>query len=415
MPSFSTSLSGLDADSQALSVISNNLANLNTTGYKGQTAVFQDLFYQQLGTDGAGNPVQVGVGTQVGSITSQFTQGNIDSTGVPTDAAIQGDGFFVVQNQGVTEYTRAGNFSLDSNGKLVTSGGAQVLGYPAVNGVIDTNQALGSLSIPTGQVSPANPTGNLTLTMNLNGNAAKNDSFSTSATVYDSLGASHLITFTFTNTGPGAWDYTVTIPAADVGQTGAPVKLTNGTGSLKFDGTGKLTTPATDVTGLTMTGLANGATAPTFTWHLFDATGAANITQAAGASAVSQTTQDGYAAGTVSSFIIDNAGIIQGTLSNGQTRALGQIALATFPNEQGLQRNGDNTLLASLAAGTPNIGVAGAGGRGSISGGALERSNVDIASEFAKLIQAERAYQANARAITTADEVTQAAIALKTA
>src|SRR5579885_723830 len=172
MPSFSTSLSGLDADSQALSVISNNLANLNTTGYKGQTAVFQDLFYQQLGTDGAGNPVQVGVGTQVGSITSQFTQGNIDSTGVPTDAAIQGDGFFVVQNQGVTEYTRAGNFSLDSNGKLVTSGGAQVLGYPAVNGVIDTNQALGSLSIPTGQVSPANPTGNLTLTMNLNGNAA---------------------------------------------------------------------------------------------------------------------------------------------------------------------------------------------------------------------------------------------------
>src|ERR1700682_4123514 len=167
MPSFSTPLSGLNADSQDLSVIANNLANLNTVGYKAAVANFQDLFYQQIGTNGANNPLQVGVGTQVAAISGQFTQGSIEATGVPTDVAIQGSGFFTLSKAGLQEYTRAGNFSVASDGSLTTVDGGQIQGYEAINGVINTNQTLGPISIPPCLTSPPKPTSNVSLTLNL--------------------------------------------------------------------------------------------------------------------------------------------------------------------------------------------------------------------------------------------------------
>jgi len=238
-----------------------------------------------------------------------------------------------------------------------------------------------------------------------------NDTFSTSVAVYDALGASHVLTVTFTKTAANNWDYQITLPAADTGGTGSPTVITSG--SLTFDGTGGLTSPSNNVGPINITGLANGAQNLTFNWELFDDNNLPVLTQVAAPSAAFSSSQDGYASGTLLNFGITPKGVLQGLFSNGQTLALGQLALATFPNNQGLLRQGENNFLASLSSGLPNAGTPGTGGRGSVSGGALEASNVDIAREFALLILAQRGYQANARAITTADEVTQEAINLK--
>ena len=189
MPSFSIPLSGLNANSQALSVIANNLANLNTLAFKGSTVNFRDLFYQQVGSSGSGNPVQIGVGAVVGSVSSRFTQGSIESTGVPTDIAIQGEGFFLVAKNGLSLYTRAGNFSIDANGFLISDDGGFLLGFPAVNGAINTNQTLSPLALTRGQISPPNPTNDLQITMNLDANGPVGDTFSTAVGVFDSLEA----------------------------------------------------------------------------------------------------------------------------------------------------------------------------------------------------------------------------------
>lgn len=411
MPSFSTSLSGLNANSTALSSIANNLANLNTVAYKATRPLFRDLFYQQFGTAGSGNPLQVGVGATIGSIDALFVQGSIETSGVATDVAIQGDGFLVVDNQGLRLFTRAGNLSVNANGQLVTNDGGLVQGFPAINGVIAGNQTLSPLTLANGQINPPNPTSFAQLALNLDANAPIGGTFATSMAVYDALGASHILSFNFTKTAANAWNYDITIPAADVGATGAPVSLNSG--SLQFNGAGLLTTPAANVGGINIAGFANGANPLTFSWQLYDPNGIGFLTQVAAPSAASSTRQDGYASGTLLSFIIDATGVIQGIFSNGQTAALGQVAVATFPNVQGLLRNGSNSFLASLSSGAPNIGSPGTGGRGTIAGGALELSNVDIAREFAQLILAQRGFQANARAISTFDEVTQEAINLK--
>jgi flagellar hook protein FlgE len=665
MGSFSTSLSGLKAASQDLSVISNNLANLDTTAYKDQEANFQDFFYQMLGTDGAGNPTQIGAGSLIGSVISAFAQGTINTTGVPTDMAIQGNGFFLEQNGATTLYSRAGNFSQNASGYLVASDGGYVLGYPAVNGVISPAQTLAPLQISNGTLFPPNTTTNVELTMNLDaagaaqatatgtltatGNAINGDtvtiggttytfvttlstlptvpnqvhigateaatlanlveaingganqgtdystgtvanasvtaspaapttsvtltaktagsaanniattvslmptstfgaafsaatltggvdgaSFSEPIVVYDSLGTSHTVTLNFTkisaetaatgaltatgnatagdtvtiggttytfvtaltaapnevlisaaavgaeaatlanlaaaiNGGAGAgttysagttanasvtatsgastlsltaksagsagnniattvslggtstfgasfgattltggtnndWTYQITVPAADVTGATVPVVLSNGT--LQFNGSGQLILPTSDVTGISITDLKDGAKPMSFTWQIFDpTTGAPQITQVAGPSNVSSTQQNGYASGALQSFTITSDGAIQGAFSNGQTLTLGQVALATFQNTQGLQLNGDNTYLATLAAGIPSVGAPGAGGRGTIVGQSLESSNADMTTELATLIVAERNYQANARAISIADQM----------
>jgi len=236
------------------------------------------------------------------------------------------------------------------------------------------------------------------------------DTFSTPITVYDSLGDSHVLTFTFTNTGPGAWNYSISIPAADTGGTGNPTVIQNGT--LAFDSNGNLTTPAANVTGITVKGLADGASNLTFTWDLYN-NGTPLLTQVAAPSSTSSETQDGAGSGTLVNFSIGSDGTITGSFSNDKTQVLGQVALATFANNDGLQLQGNTDYSPTLASGQAVLGAPGTGGRGTLSGGALEESNVDIATEFANLIVAQRGFEADAKAVTTFDQITQDTIALK--
>jgi flagellar hook protein FlgE len=244
---------------------------------------------------------------------------------------------------------------------------------------------------------------------NLTGGAA-GQTFSTPITVYDSLGESHVLNFNFTINSPGTWSYQITIPAADVGSTGAAHVV--GSGTLQFDASGNLISPAADLTGINVSGLADGAKTMSLNWQLFSSPGNAVITQTAEPSATSGTVQNGYGSGTLQSYSINSTGIIDGVLSNGQTVALGQIALATFANYDGLNNLGSNDYAASLASGAASISAPGTGGCGTLDGSSLEASNVDIATAFTQLIQAERGYEANAKAITTADDVMQSSIAL---
>jgi flagellar hook protein FlgE len=407
MPNFSIPLSGLTAASQALSVISDNLANLNTVGFKESKVSFSDLFYQAFGTNGANDPIQVGEGVAVNSVTPNFTSGTLESTGVPTDAAISGNGFFLTQKDGLAQYTRAGNFTTTSQGQLTTQNGAFVMGYPAVNGVISPSQTLAPLVVNKGQLIPANATTAMQNQTNLDASAAVGDTFSTPITVFDSLGNSHVLTNTFTKTGANAWSYSISLPGAD---TGAAAPTVVATGNLTFNGNGTLATPTAPVTGIAITGLADGASNMSVTWNLQDSAGNSLVTQSASPSATANTFQDGYGVGTLTDFTITSDGTIEGAFSNNQTLALGQIALATFANPQGLQAVGQNSFQTTLSSGAAVVGAAGTGGRGTITGGSLEQSNVDIATEFSNMIVTQRGYQANARVVTTFDQLTQDAI-----
>jgi len=426
MPNFSIPLSGLTSEATALSAIANNLANQNTTGYKDSQVLFSDLFYQNLGTTGSGDPIQLGAGAGVGSMPSMFTQGSVSSTGVPTDVAIQGSGFFIVQQNGITSYTRAGDFSVDKNNFLVTADGQQVLGYPAVNGVVNTGQALAPLQLGAGTISPPSVTANVQIQTNLDAGATvggTDGTYSTPLTIYDSLGASHTLTFTFTKTAANTWGYSVSVPASDLGPVGKPPVAQTGvlaTGTLTFDGNGNLIGP-TDAKGnlvssinITATNLADGASDMSFNWNLLNGTTPV-ITQVAAPSSTSSTQQDGTSSGTLTDFSIGSDGTITGSFSNGTTAALGQLALASFANEEGLQRVGNTDYTETLASGQAVIGAPGTAGRGTLSGGSLELSNVDISTEFANLIIAQRAFEANAKAVTTFDTIMSDTINMKQA
>ncbi|MEO6909321.1 MAG: flagellar hook-basal body complex protein, partial [Edaphobacter sp.] len=274
MGSFSTALSGLSADSVALNTIGNNLANLNTTAFKKQTTQFEDLFYQQIGQNGANDALQVGVGTKVSSTSTSYLQGSINPTGNSTDMAIGGDGFFVVQQNGVQSLTRAGDFQLDSSGNLTTTEGESVMGYNAVNGVISGSSSLAPLTLPTGATESAKATQNFSLTANLNAGAALGTPFATSVQVYDSLGQTHQATISFTKTAANTWAYSVALPPGDF--TGV---ATNNTGTMTFDSTGKLTSPTGTLAAITFPGLPNGASDLSFNWNLDDAAGNPTISQ----------------------------------------------------------------------------------------------------------------------------------------
>jgi len=421
MPNFSIPLSGLTADATALSAIANNLANQNTTGYKDTQVLFSDLFYQNLGTTGSGDPIQLGAGAQVGSMPSMFTQGSVSSTGVPTDVAIQGNGFFVLQQDGITSYTRAGNFSVDQNNYLVSADGQQVLGYPAVNGVVNTGQALAPLQLGAGTISPPTATSTVTIDTNLDaaGTVGGSDgTYSTPVQIYDSLGTAHTLTFTFTKTASNTWTYSASIPASDLNPiNGNPQSGVLSTGTLTFDGNGNLISDTNAGTlaptiNLAATNLADGASNLSFNWDLVNGNTPV-ITQVAGPSSTSSAEQDGASSGTLTDFSIGADGTITGSFSNGKTAALGQLALASFANEQGLQRSGDTDYSETLASGQAVTGAPGTAGRGTLSGGALELSNVDISSEFANLIVAQRAFEANAKAVTTFDTIMEDTINMK--
>ena len=477
MPDFSIPLSGLMASQTALSAISNNLANMNTNGYKDSTVSFQDLFYQNIGSTGSGDPEQVGAGVAISSISTNFTGGDVQTTGVNSDVAISNNGFFVLQGPGGQNvYTRDGEFTVNPDGYLVSQDGYLVLGYPATNGVVNTSQAPGPLQVGTGQINAPQATGTIQLQTNLDAGSAVGDSYSSSIDVYDSLGDSHVVTVDFTKSATNTWQYAMTVPGADVGlnpstwnsgaayATGDTVAangylyqcttagtsgattptfptasggtVTDGTavwteveayppvinsGTLNFNNSGALTSwtdannntnsAGTNVTGITISGLTDGAGALTFNWDLSN-NGSPLLTQMASANSTPSTIQDGCSSGTLTDFSINSDGTIEGSFTNG-SKALGQIALAGFGNAEGLSRQGSDNFAATLTSGQAAIGAPGTSGLGSLTGGSLESSNVDISTEFSNLIIAQREFEANAKSITTFDEVMQDTINLK--
>ncbi len=407
MPNFSIPLSGLDASNTALATISNNLANLNTTGYKDTTVNFQDMFYQLLGTNGSGDQLQVGSGASVASIGTNFAGGSVENTGVDTDVAITGNGFFIVQNGSNSYYTRAGDFTQDSNGYLVTADGYQVMGYPAINGVVNTNGGLAPIQLPMGMISPPTATTSLSIQANLSASAAVGDSYSTSVTVYDSLGTPHVLKVDFTDTGSG-WSYNASLPSSEI-TGGVGTSTTVASGTLAFDSSGNLT--STTPIAISIPGLADGASTLACNWNLASSSGQGLITQVAGTSATSATTQNGNAGGSLTGFAINSDGTISGTFTNG-TQLLGQVALANFANLQGLTKQGDSNYSATISSGSAVVGAPGTSSLGSLTGSALELSNVDMSTEFSNLIIAERGFQANAKSVTTFDQIAQDTINL---
>jgi len=428
MASFFIPLTGLESDSTALNTVANDLANMNTTGFKAATTNFSDLFYQQIGSTGDGDPIEVGAGVQVASNEIAFTQGSINTTGNSTDVALNGSGFFVVNNGGSLEYTRAGNFSLDSNGNLVSVNGLGVMGYPAVNGVVNTNAPLTAINVPIGTVEYPKATTTLGMTANLDSATAAGTQFPAQLTVYDSLGEPHVVTVTFT---PGAaantWTYSAALPAADYSTAGGNTVPAAITGTLTFNANGDLTTvtptggaaetvgtAAGDVQSIALNFnpaatnvLADGAAGLNIQWNLLGAAGTPTISQVDTASAVSATTQNGYASGQYQSFSIGNDGTVTVSYSNGQQQAVGRLALANVSNLQGLSLLGDGDYETTRASGAAVIATSGAAGLGTVQDDALEASNVNISTEFSELIIAQRAFEANAKSVTTFDTVTQ--------
>jgi len=401
MSSFSIPLTGLESSSTALNTIANNLSNMNTTAFKSQDVSFSDLFYQQIGNSGSGDPLELGAGAQVAATTTDFTEGSINSTGNATDVALNGNGFFVLENGGSNLYTRDGSFGLTSDGVLTSQSGLAVMGYPAVNGVVNTNAPLTPIQIPVGQVEQPAPTANFSMTANLDASAAVGTSVPGQITLYDSLGVSHVATVTFTNTGANTWNYSISLPSGDA--TGG----TNLTGALTFNSSGDLIAPVANVSGISFTGLSDGASDMTLNWNLYGANNQPTLTQFAAASDVSATKQDGYTSGQYTGFTIDSNGVVSAQFSNSQTSAVGQLALANVTNPEGLQILGGNNYATTLASGAASVGAAGNGGLGTIQDEALEQSNVNISTQFSDLIIAQQAYEASSKAVTTMDTVSQ--------
>jgi len=376
-------ISGLRSHQTMLDVTGNNIANVNTIGFKAGSVQFQDTLSQivqnsRAPQDGAAgsNAAQVGLGTQIAAIRTNFAQGSAQTTGVPTDLMVAGDGFFVVRKGAETLYTRNGGFSFDSAGRLATADGALVQGWTATNGVIATGSPIGTVALPVGATSPAIATDAATVTGNLPADAAVGDELVRDITVYDAEGTASQLALTFTRTAAG-WD--VTDGAA--------------TTSLAFTN-GALTGPAS-------------LTAGGVTVDLSGVTGFANLRT------VAITDQDGRASGALVSYTLTADGSLVGSFSNGATEVLAQIALASFDNPEGLEKAGSSQYRVGANSGAAQIGVAGSDGLGDLVSGALEMSNVDLSQEFTNLIVAQRGFQANARIITTSDEVLQELTSLK--
>jgi flagellar hook protein FlgE len=416
MSSFSIALSGLTADSAALDVVGNNLANLNTTGFKDTTVSFYDLLQQSV----AGGSTQIGGGVSAPQTEALFTQGSIQTTGGNYDAAINGNGFFIVQDPtGNTLYTRAGNFQLDANGNLVTATGQFVQGWTAQAGVVNTSGPIGNITIPSNALQTPSATQNMSLAVNLNAAGVvgqASGTFSTSIQVVDSLGVSHTLSVNFTESAPGTWGYTVNIPGGDLtsGTAGTPSSVA--TGTLTFDANGNLTSPTAPAqVPIAITGLADGANDMNINWNLAtDAgTGTPVITQYAATSAVSASTQDGIPASQVTQVSIADGGAITAQFSNGNQVVVGQLALASVSNPDSLIAVGQNNYEVGADTATPVVGVPNTGTLGTVEGGALEDSTVDIATEFTNLIIYQNSYEANSKVIQTLDEMTQSLLNLK--
>jgi flagellar hook protein FlgE len=428
LSSMNSGVSGLKAESDALGVVGDNIANVNTSGFKAQRAVFEDVLgHSILAGTSTGLP---GSGVRVGDIQQMFTQGSLSNTGVSTDVALNGDGFFVVKGtvDGVSSdfFTRAGEFVIDKDGKLANTSGLKVQGYQA-NGDGTFAASLSDVTAPTAAL-PARATTALNVTANIDSSApvitalwdpqdpANTANFSTTMSVYDSLGNSHTADVYFRKTADNAWDYHVLVPGADLNPPVAGNSEIGG-GALTFTTNGALDTE-TVTTAVTATfgGGATAAQAMTLDFGTSIAEGGTGLdgtTQFAGPSNVSSQKQDGYASGDFSGVSVDGQGVVTGLYTNGEKIAMSQLAIAKFRSNDGLGRAGQNLWISTRESGTAAMGTAGSGGRGATTGGALEGSNVDLAGEFVSMIQHQRSFSANSKTITTADEMLQELISLK--
>ncbi len=401
MESMFIGVSGMIAHQKAVSVIGNNVANINTVAYKAGRMSFKDALVQTIspGTVSGLNPMQVGTGVTVGSIETVMTPGSLKQTNRALDMAVVGSSFFVVGPAGSRQYTRAGVFQLDADNRLeLASNAMRAVGWSAdlFTGAINTTEApTDSLRIPMGSLY-AVPTANVKFGGNLDASVAVGATANAGFETYDSLGTSHQVDVTFTKTAGGAWSWTASSPDA----VGVP-----GTGTLTFDEHGRLTASTGSVS-LALSA-PNGADTPLDFAIDFSA-----VSQLDGASSVQTTSQDGLPMGTLDSFTIDEKGQIQGAFSNGATRLLGQLALANFSNPAGLIRQGNSMWVQAPNSGEPVIQSALIAGS-LVRSGYLEQSNVDLTTEFTELIVAQRGFQANSRSITTSDDMLQEVLQLK--
>jgi flagellar hook protein FlgE len=444
LSSFTTALSGLNANTEGLSVVGNNIANLNTVGFKESDISFSEVLNAQVATGGASSSANVGLGTQVQSVTPNFSDGGIETTNNPLDVAIQGKGFLVLNSNGTQLYSRAGNLHLDASNNLVADNGMPIQGYvlnPSTQ-VVDPNLGLQNIQLPSGVENPVQ-TSNFSLSMNLDASAASGTQFTTSIQLYDSTGVAHVATLSLqkqitSGTPPVTqWNYDITIPAKDTAAggtgnvsllTGAAATATPNAGSLVFDNSGNLTSayigsaPATlpklaDLTippsGVTLPAMANGAALNSaLSWKLLGPTGSPTVTGFADSSNVSASTQNGSAPGSLSNLAINPDGTISASFTNGKTVNFAQIALAQFGNVDGLTAVNGGLYSQTPTSGSAVIGAPGNGGAGTLVGGALEQSNVDLATELTKILTFQRGYQANAKVITATDQITQTTISM---
>jgi flagellar hook protein FlgE len=406
MRSMFSGVSGLRSHQTMMDVVGNNIANVNTAGFKSAQITFGEAMAQTLqGPAGAGvdsggtNPLQIGLGVRVSSIDGVFTQGATQITGRPTDIAIQGDGFFILQQEGERVYTRAGSFRWDESGNLVAPGGNFVMGWLADDyGDVQTQTAVTPINLPLSQVIDPVETSVVQLGGNLSSDSAIGDIHTTSIVVYDSLGDPQELLVEFEKTAAGAWD----VRASMNGTT-----LTLDSTSVTFDADGRLSSTGT----IAVSGYTPPGANPLAIDLVLD--GNSPLVQFGGAATAESIDQNGNAIGFLTDFSIAGNGTISGQFSNGETKVLAMIATATFNNPSGLIRSGETRFEASVNSGQPLVGEPGNGNRGLVASGALEMSNVDLAQEFTNLIIAQRGFQANSRVITASDEVLADLVNLK--
>jgi flagellar hook protein FlgE len=417
---FSIALSSLQAESAAINTTGNNLANMNTNGFKGSSVDFKDLFSNSLGGDSS---YSSGVGVSLPFNDQLFTQGAIQTSSAPLSAAIQGDGFFVVTNATNQQlYTRDGNFVQSAAGELQTETGEAVQGWVAGPTGINTTSTPGNIVLSSNAVLPPVATTTFSIGANLNSQqtaAGVGNTFSAPMQVVDSLGNTHDLTITFTqsNAAPSTWTYNVSVSSADlaggaIGANATQVNLLANPGTITFSASGALINPnapaaATPVT-VNLNGLADGASNMSMSWNLFDPkSGSGMLTDYSQASGLSSSTQNGTTASALTSVGIQDGGQVVATYSNGLTKVEAQLAMASIQNPTSLQNVGNNNFSVGADTATPAIGTPQTGGRGQILGGAVESSNVDMATQFTNLIVYQSAYQASSRVISTEQTIDQ--------
>ncbi len=414
-----SSVSGLDATGTAISVIGDNIANVNTPGFKARRAEFVDVLGQSI-TAGGGFS-QIGAGTNLSRISPLFSQGSFESTARTTDLAIEGRGFFILEGQQGRVYTRAGLFNFDRDGLLVNPQGLPVQGFAIDPTTLQPFGQVGNIQL-NAALSPPRASTSVSLSVNLDPNDIAGttspfsasdpngtSNFNTVLSLYDSLGNQHQATVYYSNVGGNSWDWTITVPPGDTNDApataGDPV-VVQGSGTLTFDADGILTavtgSPATfNFTG----GGVQGQTVDIAFGPIAGIGLGSPSTQVATSNATNSFQQDGFAPGQLQSITIDPEGFVTGSFSNGETIPLAQIALANFANVEGLVSIGNNNLLESRASGQPLVGGPQTSSLGTIRSSSLEQSTVDLAAEFVRLIINQRAFQANTRTVSTTNEL----------